>query len=70
MIKVYFDKGNDERCCICRCLTEYWTKSNIAVCYKCAMLAEEKDVLSKEDWVRREQIAEGDEPMNLDSSIL
>lgn len=63
MVNVYFDAGNEERCCICRVDTEYWTKTNTALCDKCARVATLKDIPTHEQWVRREQIAEGDAPM-------
>lgn len=59
MINVYFDKGNDERCCICRKDTEYWTRNFIALCDKCAALADPIDIPTKKQWIRREDIAEG-----------
>lgn len=53
-----------ERCCFCRTATPSWTTlkgrkpgQQVACCPQCAKRAEPKDVPSKEDWCRREDIA-------------
>ena len=58
MVSIYFDTGNDERCCICRNDTQYWTKTHVALCENCAKSAVPDDLPSQEEWIRREEIAE------------
>lgn len=62
MIKVVeIDPEAKEHCCFCRKLTAHWFNSkrtkDVACCTSCAKLANEEDVPTKTDWVRRERIA-------------
>lgn len=46
-----------EYCCFCRKKTIYWyTPKDVACCQDCATRAEPKDVPSKKQWCRREDI--------------
>lgn len=54
-----------ERCCFCREATNTWTDlpgrtggGQVACCPVCASRADEKDVPTKQEWCRREKIAE------------
>ncbi len=47
-----------ELCCFCRAPTPYWfLPKDVACCQGCAARANEKDVPSKDVWIRREHIA-------------
>jgi len=53
-----------EKCCFCRDRTPWWTSlpsrrggQQVACCPTCASRGDPKDVPSKTDWCRREQIA-------------
>lgn len=55
-----------ERCCFCRKVTKFWTRlsgrkpgQQVACCQECGKTATDKDVPTKKDWCRREQIAMG-----------
>jgi hypothetical protein len=41
-----------EECCVCSFPTPYWfTKNDVPLCEKCAVIKEEKDIPTKEQWI-------------------
>ncbi len=64
MIQVIeFDRESKEHCVFCRKLTAFWFRSkrtrDVACCTGCASRANESDVPTKDEWLKRERIAVG-----------
>lgn len=55
-----------ENCCFCRTPTGFWfLPKDVAVCFTCAETAELEDVPDKATWLRREQIAEASDSIEM-----
>lgn len=55
----YMGYRTAENCCFCRKPTRFWHKdTDVACCQSCAELADEEDMPTKKQWLRRERIAE------------
>jgi len=59
--------GQQERCCFCRAATTFWTLhpdpckvtgKSVACCEACAERGHREDLPTKEQWMRRERIAD------------
>jgi predicted amidophosphoribosyltransferase len=48
-----------ENCCFCRRPTPFWTEGGqVACCERCAARGYPEDLPTKEEWIRRERIAD------------
>ncbi len=65
MIKVEIEPEDmgpvKENCCFCRRPTPYWiVNADVACCQSCATRATKADIPTKDQWIRRERIANPD----------
>lgn len=44
-----------ERCCMCRKTTQYWHKSDVALCQTCAKTTKLSDLPTKKEWCDKER---------------
>jgi hypothetical protein len=45
-----------ERCCMCRCPTNYWHKSDVALCLHCKDKTQLEDLPTKAEWCAKEML--------------
>lgn len=65
--------GSDlEVCCLCRRPTHFWTvDQSLALCPRCASHAEQQDLPTKSEWMRKEEIiAQGNQQVTTIETLL